>query len=87
MMTELPSGGSTRLMDVLRKLKWPVTVAPIGSGVWGSWEFPKQLWDVDNQRWKSPYSKIKTWLDELISECEEDDQPSISNRRHFLNTR
>lgn len=87
LMTELPSGGSTKLMDVLRKLKWPVTIAPIGSGVWGNWEFPKQLWDVNTQRWISPRSKIVTWLNELVLECEDSDRPSISNTRHFQRTR
>ncbi|MHA1662860.1 MAG: winged helix-turn-helix domain-containing protein [Candidatus Thorarchaeota archaeon] len=87
LMTELPSGGSTKLMDVLRKLKWPVTIAPIGSGVWGQWEFPKSLWDVDKQRWTSPHSEIVTWLNNLVLECEDSDETTIDTHRHFLKTR
>jgi hypothetical protein len=87
LMTELPSGGSTKLMDALRKLKWPITIAPIGSGIWGQWEFPKHLWAIDKQRWTSPVVKIRDWLNELIIECEDSDEPSLSNRRQFLRTR
>lgn len=87
LVTELPSGGLTKLMDVLRKLKWPVTIAPIGSGVWGQWEFPKQLWDIDRQRWNSPVIKIRDWLNELVIECDDSEEPSISSRRQFLQTR
>lgn len=87
LMVELPSGGSTKLMDVLRKLKWPVTIAPIGSGVWGQWDFPIQLWDVDKQSWTSPRSEIVTWLNKLVIECEDSAEPTIDAHRHFLQTR
>ncbi|MGY5878860.1 MAG: AsnC family transcriptional regulator [Candidatus Thorarchaeota archaeon] len=87
LMIELPSGGSTKLMDVLRKLKWPVTIAPIGSGVWGQWDFPKQLWNVDKQRWTSPRSEIISWLNKLVIECEDSDEATLDTRRHFLQTR
>jgi len=87
LVTELPSGGLIKLMDVLRKLKWPVTIAPIGSGVWGQWDFPKQLWDVDKQRWTSPRSEIISWLNELTIECEDTFDATIDTHRHFLQTR
>ncbi|TFH08623.1 MAG: winged helix-turn-helix domain-containing protein [Candidatus Thorarchaeota archaeon] len=87
LMIELPSGGSTKLMDVLRKLKWPVTISPIGSGVWGQWDFPKHLWDIDKQRWTSPRPKVISWLNKLVIECEDTDDTSIDTRRHFLQTR
>ncbi len=87
LMVELPLGGSTKLMDVLRKLKWPVTISPIGSGVWGQWEFPKRFWDVDKQSWTSPRSELATWLNKLVIECEDSDEPTIDTRRRFLQTR
>ncbi|TFG28719.1 AsnC family protein [Candidatus Thorarchaeota archaeon] len=87
LMIELPSGGLTKLMDVLRKLKWPVTISPLGSGVWGQWEFPKRLWDVDKQRWNSPVKEIRNWLNALVIECEDTDDNMIDTRRHFLQTR
>ena len=87
MIAELPLGGSTKLMDTLRKLKWPVSISPIGSGVWGYWEFPKQLWDVDKQRWISPRPKIISWLHQLVAECEKPDDVLIDSRRQFLQTR
>ncbi|TFH04860.1 MAG: AsnC family transcriptional regulator [Candidatus Thorarchaeota archaeon] len=86
-VVELPLGGSIKLMDALRKLKWPVSISPIGSGVWGQWNFPKQLWDVDKQRWTSPRPEIISWLDQLVTECETPDTASIDSRRHFLKTR
>jgi DNA-binding Lrp family transcriptional regulator len=87
LMTELPSGGSIKLMDALRKLKWPVTVAPIGSGVWGQWEFPKNLWDVDRQRWTSPHPQLVDWLNGITDECEGVVDSPTNTRRHFLKTR
>ena len=87
MVAELPLGGSTKLMDVLRKLKWPVSISPIGSGFWGQWKFPKQLWDFDKQRWASPKREIVSWLHQLVTECEKPDDASIDFRRHFLQTR
>ncbi|MGY5870835.1 MAG: winged helix-turn-helix transcriptional regulator [Candidatus Thorarchaeota archaeon] len=87
LVVELPLGGSTKLMDVLRKLKWPVSISPIGSGVWGQWNFPKRLWDVDKQRWTSPRPEIVSWLHQLVTECEKPDIASIDSHSHFLQTR
>lgn len=86
MMTELPLGDSSKLMDVLRKLKWPVSVSAIGSGIWGHWNFPTHLWDIDRQRWNSPTSGINSWLNELIINCEGIDSPDIDSYHPFLKT-
>ena len=87
MVTELPMGGSTRLMDALRTLKWPVTVSPIGSGVWGQWVFPKNSWDVERQNWNAAKLKIATWLNQLVMECEKSTATTTDSRGHFLQTR
>ena len=70
MMTDLPAGGSTHLMDPLRSLKWPVTVSPLSSGTWGHWQFPDDLWDVERQSWQAPKNEIVSWLDMLVEESE-----------------
>ncbi|MFX1579821.1 MAG: winged helix-turn-helix transcriptional regulator [Promethearchaeota archaeon] len=70
MMTDLPAGGSTHLMDTLRALKWPVTVSPLSSGTWGHWEFPDTLWDVECQGWQAQKDESEIWLDKLVEESE-----------------
>ncbi|MDH4212773.1 MAG: winged helix-turn-helix transcriptional regulator [Candidatus Thorarchaeota archaeon] len=70
MMTDLPAGGSTQLMDTLRSLKWAVIVSPLSSGIWGQWQFPFSLWDVESQCWQSPKDEIATWLGRVGEECE-----------------
>ncbi len=87
MTAELPIGGSTRLMDALRTLNWPVTVSPIGSGVWGHWVFPKNSWDVERQNWSAAKSTITAWLNQLVRECEKSMETKTRTQRHFLQTR
>jgi hypothetical protein len=70
MITELPAGGSAKLMNVLRSLKWPVTISPLGSGVWGRWDFPSHLWSTEKQGWQAPHREIDAWLNRLSIECE-----------------
>jgi DNA-binding Lrp family transcriptional regulator len=70
MMTDLPAGGSTHLMDTLRALKWPVTVSPLSSGTWGHWEFPDTLWDVECQGWQAQKDDSEIWLDKLVEQSE-----------------
>ena len=70
MMTDLPAGGSTRLMDTLRSLRWPVTVSPLSSGIWGHWQYPESMWNVERQGWQSPTDEINTWLNQLGEESE-----------------
>jgi hypothetical protein len=70
MMTDLPAGGSTQLMDTLRSLKWPVTVSPLSSGIWGHWQFPHHLWDVERQCWRSPRDEVTAWLDRVAEKSE-----------------
>ncbi len=70
MMTDLPAGGSTQLMDTLRSLRWPVTVSPLSSGIWGHWQFPFNLWDVEKQCWQYPKDEVMAWLDLVVEECE-----------------
>lgn len=78
-MIELPIGGSSKLMDALRKLKWAVSVSVIGSGVWGQWEFPRNLWNITKQRWDAPRSELDSWLNTLIIECEEEISPDLDS--------
>ncbi len=87
MVVELPRGGSTRLMDTLRTLKWPVTVSPIGSGIWGHWVFPKNSWNVERQNWSASKSKITAWLNQLVRECEKSTVTTTDPHRYFLQTR
>lgn len=85
MMTDLPAGGSTQLMDTLRSLKWPVTVSPLSSGTWGHWQFPDNLWDVERQGWRAPKDEIVTWLNLLLEESENlAVETSSSSRSHRI---
>ena len=70
MMTDLPAGGSTQLMDTLRNLRWPVTVSPLSSGIWGHWQFPDSLWDIERQSWRAPKDAVLEWLSHLKEECQ-----------------
>ncbi|MBN2230691.1 MAG: ArsR family transcriptional regulator [Candidatus Thorarchaeota archaeon] len=70
MITELPAGGSTKLMSVLHNLRWPVIVSPLGSSVWGHWTFPDSLWCVETQSWQTPKKEIEIWLDKLTVSSE-----------------
>ncbi len=68
MITELPVGGSTKMMRVIRELGWNVNMALLDIGVYGNWSFPAELWNVKKQRWDAPLEKIQSWLDELVHE-------------------
>jgi DNA-binding Lrp family transcriptional regulator len=70
MVVELPLGGATKMMDTLRILKWPVTISPLSSAIWGHWQFPGQFWDVERQRWRAQGASEGTWLSSLSEECE-----------------
>ncbi|MGY5853449.1 MAG: Lrp/AsnC family transcriptional regulator, partial [Candidatus Thorarchaeota archaeon] len=70
LVADLPIGASARMMDTLRILKWPVTVSPLGSGVWGNWPFPAELWDVSRQRWQAPIDILSSWLEALNVDSE-----------------
>ncbi len=70
MIVELPIGGSTKLMDTLRLLKWPITISPLSSGIWGHWKFPRSFWDIEHQRWQPQKDEISSWLSTLVEECE-----------------
>jgi DNA-binding Lrp family transcriptional regulator len=70
MMADLPAGGSTQLMETLRSLNWPVTVSPLSSGIWGRWQFPENLWDVERQGWQAAVEDIRLWQNHLVEEIE-----------------
>jgi DNA-binding Lrp family transcriptional regulator len=70
MVVELPLGGATKMMDTLRILKWPVTISPLSSAIWGHWQFPGHFWDVERQRWRAQGERVSTWLSSLSEECE-----------------
>jgi len=82
MMTDLPAGGSTQLMDTLRSLGWPVTVSPLSSGIWGHWQFPFSLWDVENQSWQAPRDEIAAWLERVVEQSESLTVESSSSSRN-----
>ncbi len=87
MIADLPAGGSTQLMDTLRSLRWPVTVSPLSSGIWGHWQFPYDLWDVEKQCWQCPKDEVRAWLKSVVEESENitAEAPSSSRstrRRH-----
>lgn len=87
-MTDLPAGGSTQLMDTLRSLRWPVTVSPLSSGIWGHWQFPYDLWDVEKQCWQCPKDEVTAWLERVADECTNlnveapSSSRSVSSRRY-----
>jgi DNA-binding Lrp family transcriptional regulator len=88
MITELPAGGSAKMMTVLRSLKWPVTISSLGSGVWGQWDFPSHHWSTEKQCWQSPQHEIDSWLNRLAIECEAPAQEqSIQRQEKDLHTR
>jgi hypothetical protein len=70
MVAELPLGGSTKLMDTIRLLKWPVSISPLSSAIWGHWQFPSAFWDVEKQQWRSQKDELKSWLGILREDCE-----------------
>lgn len=81
MMTDLPAGGSTQLMDTIRSLMWPISISPLSSGIWGHWQFPYDHWDVEKQCWKSPKEEIITWLERIaeVSENLSIESPTYSS--------
>ena len=83
MIAELPSGGSTKMMDTLRLLKWPVTISPLSSAIWGHWQFPSQFWDIENQRWQSQKDDVEVWLRVLKEECENMVSETIDSESEF----
>jgi len=84
MMTDLPAGGSTQLMDTLRSLRWPVSVSPLSSGIWGQWQFPYSLWDVEKQCWLAPKDEITAWICRVAEECENLTESPYSSRNHTI---
>ena len=70
MIVELPLGGANKMMDTLRLLKWQVSISPLSSAIWGHWQFPKQFWDVERQRWRTQEEQVNIWLCQLKEECE-----------------
>ena len=69
MIVDLPIGGSTKMMDTLRLLKWPVAISPLSSAIWGHWQFPGEFWDVEHQRWRAQRKDMENWLSVLKEEC------------------
>ena len=84
MIVELPVGGSTKMMKTLRLLKWPITISPLSSGIWGHWQFPSQFWDVENQRWKAQKNDVDSWLNVLREECKNLVEKTTDSQRESL---
>lgn len=70
MITDLPSGGSSRLMETIRGLGWHASVSLLGSSMGGQWSFPIELWNVEQQAWDAPIEQIDSWLAQLDRELE-----------------
>ncbi|MFW9769413.1 MAG: hypothetical protein ACFFF9_15955 [Candidatus Thorarchaeota archaeon] len=70
MVAELPLGGSAKLMDTIRLLKWPATISPLSSAIWGHWQFPSTFWDVEKQQWRFQKNDLESWLNLLKEDCE-----------------
>ncbi|MGY5874141.1 MAG: hypothetical protein RTU30_00205 [Candidatus Thorarchaeota archaeon] len=88
LVADLPIGASARMMDTLRTLKWPVTVSPLGSGVWGNWAFPAELWNVAKQRWNAPIDTLSSWLESLAVNAEKAvNQATQEQRGEFIPAR
>ncbi len=83
MIVELPLGGSTRMMDTLRLLKWPVTISPLSSAIWGHWQLPKPFWDVEHQRWRAQRDDVEFWLSVLREECKNIVTKTIDSEPEF----
>ena len=84
MIVELPVGDSTKMMNTLRSLKWPVTISPLSSGIWGHWQFPGQFWDVERQRWQAQKNDVVSWLTILNEECKNLVDETIDSQRESL---
>ena len=70
MITDLPSGGSSRLMETIRGLGWHASVSLLGPNMGGQWSFPIELWNVEQQAWDAPIEQIDSWLAQLDRELE-----------------
>jgi hypothetical protein len=70
MLADLPLGGSIKMMDTIRSLRWNIIASPLGSRIWGQWRFPEHLWDVERQRWQAPKEEIAHWISSIEQECE-----------------
>lgn len=70
MRTDLPAGGSSRLMETIRDLGWRASVSLLGASIGGQFSFPIELWNVEQQAWDAPIEKIDSWLVQLDRELE-----------------
>ncbi len=70
MRTDLPAGGSSRLMETIRDLGWRASVSLLGASIGGQFSFPIELWNVEQQAWDAPIEKIDSWLVQLDHELE-----------------
>ena len=78
-ISELPAGGSTEMMKIIRELGWSVNISLLGGRVWGQWTFPTHLWNVENQSWDAPIEEIASWQNQLLQEIEtEVKRPSLT---------
>lgn len=69
----LPRNGAMNLLKCIRDLEWHthMEVSMLNTSIWGNWDLPKHLWDVERQSWNFPESSVAIWLDGLhISEYE-----------------
>lgn len=87
MLTDLPAGGSSRLMETIRALRWPVSISPLSSGIWGHWQFPESSWDVEKQRWTAPREDIRFWLNNLAEKAETLTIETSGSQRNLSTTR
>jgi DNA-binding Lrp family transcriptional regulator len=83
MIVDLPLGGANKMMDTLRILKWQVSISPLSSAIWGHWQFPKQFWDVERQRWRAQEEQVNMWLSQLKEACESLHSDQIESESEF----
>ncbi|MDF1540304.1 MAG: hypothetical protein P1Q69_15525, partial [Candidatus Thorarchaeota archaeon] len=70
----LPRNGAIDLLKCIHNLEWHthIDVSVLNTSLWGNWDLPKHLWNIERQSWDFPESSVAIWLDGLhISQYEQ----------------
>ncbi len=65
LVMQLLSGGSFGMARALSSLSGRVTVDMLGIKIYGAWGFPTSLWNVSEQRWRTPDDGLREWFEKL----------------------